>query len=262
MNKYLLFVLEIIISVSSSLEKYISDNAVLLRIVDFDRFVRGLENEMRLILCRHGNTFTPGEPAVWLGADDDPPLTVEGAGQSRRLGDALVGARIVPCAIFCGPLLRMYAFAEILSARMNLDAPPVVDQRLSEIDHGCWNGLSNEEVVERFGGRDFYDWYERNIWPSSGWASAETDFHGAVRRFIHDVGGKYDAEQTVIAITGHGVLKCLGLQMRKKAEAGLPRGWHRVDTGNICDLICGGDRIRAVSWNERPDLALGRALAI
>lgn len=215
---------------------------------------------MRLILCRHGNTFTPGGPAVWLGAHDDPPLTADGTAQARRLGDALAEARIVPSAIYCGPLLRMHRFAEILSVRLDLDDPPIVDACLNEIDHGGWNGLSNEEVVRRFGGQDFYDWYERNIWPSSGWASAEADIHDAIRSFMRRMAGRYSARQVVVSVTGHGVLKCLGRQMQNRMDSGLSRGWHRVNTGNVCDLICDGERVRVASWNREPAHALIRAL--
>ena len=47
---------------------------------------------MRLILSRHGNTFSPGEKAVWVGRRSDLPLVEEGRRQAVRHWARLVSA--------------------------------------------------------------------------------------------------------------------------------------------------------------------------
>ena len=44
---------------------------------------------MDILCARHGNTFAPGQRAVFVGAKEDLPLTEEGETQARDLAIAL-----------------------------------------------------------------------------------------------------------------------------------------------------------------------------
>lgn len=217
----------------------------------------------RLIFVRHGNTFCPNEKAVWLGPLDDLPLVAEGKRQAISLAEALLGSGTKPAAIFCGPLQRMLRFAEILARGLNLGEPPIIDQRLTEIDYGGWRGLSNEEVIERFGECEFFGWYEGNFWPNSAsWNSNERDFNELVRSFVRYVVSEYGVDQTVIAVTSHGVLKCLGESLGQRRAGPHWPSFHRVNTGNFCDLICGQESVHVISWNESPNRMLRGAAMV
>ena len=122
---------------------------------------------MRLIISRHGNTFSHSEKVVWIGGEADPPLVPEGERQASGLGIALRAAKCIPSAAYCSPLQRAHRYAEIALATAGVSRPLIVDRRLNEIDYGSWNGLSNDEVLRRFGPREFFGWYHRSIWPAS-----------------------------------------------------------------------------------------------
>ena len=64
---------------------------------------------MKLVLSRHGNTFSSGEKAVWIGCRSDE-------------------------------------YAEIVAAQLDYSVTPIVDAALTEIDYGDWEGLSTEEI--------------------------------------------------------------------------------------------------------------------
>jgi broad specificity phosphatase PhoE len=50
--------------------------------------------------------------------------------------------------IVCSPLRRAHALAQAIADHHDL--VPVPDERLTEISHGAWEGLSCEQVQERF----------------------------------------------------------------------------------------------------------------
>ncbi|RWH78055.1 histidine phosphatase family protein [Mesorhizobium sp.] len=211
---------------------------------------------MRIILSRHGNTFSTGAKAIWIGGRADPPLVLEGERQAWRLGIALRRARRIPSAVFCSPLRRTNTFAEIALATSGARRSPVPDWRLSEIDYGDWEGLSNIEVVRRFGGRVFFDWYRRSIWPISNWKTDQNVYVDAIDRFLLDLRRCCGSTETILVVTAHGPLKCIGRRLMGGFGDFPAAQLARVDTGNICELEMGDTFLRPVTWNERPDVLL------
>ncbi|WP_353007074.1 histidine phosphatase family protein [Mesorhizobium sp. M0976] len=214
---------------------------------------------MTIIFSRHGNTFSVGTQAIWIGGQADPPLVLEGERQARRLGTALRGARRIPSAAFCSPLRRTSAYAEIVLATAGARRPPVPDSRLSEIDYGDWEGLSNIEVIRRFGARDFFGWYRRSIWPISNWKTEQNVYFDAIDSFLMSLKGLYRPAETVLVVTAHGPLKCIGRRLMGKFGDFSVAQLARVDTGNICELEMGDGFLRPVNWNEPPGALLPSA---
>lgn len=65
---------------------------------------------------------------------------------------AMVGylCRIAPDAVVSSPTLHAVAVAKKLAASIGLE-PAVVNEGWCEVNHGEWEGLRYEEVVQRFG---------------------------------------------------------------------------------------------------------------
>ena len=69
---------------------------------------------MKLILCRHGNTFGPDDTPVWTGSSNDLPLVEKGLEQARLMGEWLKKNNITPTTIYAGHLIRVKKFADII----------------------------------------------------------------------------------------------------------------------------------------------------
>ena len=100
----------------------------------------------RLVLWRHGRTEWNATGRIQ--GQLDPPLDEVGVEQAQAA--SLVLAQLQPAAIVSSDLQRASMTAQALAARV--DMTPTYDERLREIGLGEWEGLSRDEVEERFAG--------------------------------------------------------------------------------------------------------------
>jgi broad specificity phosphatase PhoE len=99
----------------------------------------------RLFLVRHGAT-TATEEGRFSGSTG-VDLSDQGRWQAARLGGRLAPQTID--AIYASPLSRALDTARIIADHCHVE--PVTREELREIGHGRWEGLTREEVEERFG---------------------------------------------------------------------------------------------------------------
>jgi broad specificity phosphatase PhoE len=99
----------------------------------------------RLFLVRHGAT-TATEEGRFSGSTG-AELSDQGRWQAARLGRRLAQQTID--AIYVSPLSRALNTARIIADHCHVE--PVTREELREIGHGRWEGLTREEVEERFG---------------------------------------------------------------------------------------------------------------
>jgi probable phosphoglycerate mutase len=208
---------------------------------------------MELLLARHGNTFGPGDPVVWAGTTNDLPLVEKGVEQAHRLADALKKKGIKPAAIYCGPLQRTKHYAQILVDDLKLPFSPTVDSRLNEIDYGEWTGLSNEEVIARFGEAELKKWDEHCQWPDQGnWGGSPQEVEERVQSFVADLKNKHHPSDTVVIVSSNGKLRYFLKLDAKEFENRIRAGTFKVKTGNICKVVINGDHYTIPYWNEPP----------
>ena len=98
----------------------------------------------RVYLVRHGATdlTAEGRFSGSVGVD----LSDEGRRQASLLGDRLADAGIT--AAYCSPLSRSVDTAAIIGRTCGVE--PVHRDGLREISHGHWEGLTRNEVEDRF----------------------------------------------------------------------------------------------------------------
>jgi broad specificity phosphatase PhoE len=101
---------------------------------------------LTLLLTRHGHT-TRSEPEQYLGQRVVAPLSERGRADAERLAARL---RDVPIdRVISSPLPRAVETASILAGeRVDVER----DDRLMELDYGAWEGLTVDEIEERFPG--------------------------------------------------------------------------------------------------------------
>lgn len=98
----------------------------------------------RVVLLRHGRTDWNAQRRFQGGTD--VALDEVGVGQARAAAEEL--ARLRPVKVLSSDASRARHTADELVLRT--DAELVVDPRLREMDLGAWEGLTRDDVKERF----------------------------------------------------------------------------------------------------------------
>lgn len=104
----------------------------------------GHRTSTQLILARHGQTDYNRDAR--LQGQIDIELNETGREQARSLADAM--ERIRPDVIIASPLSRAHATALAVGERIGV--PVASDERLIERGFGPWEGLTAQEITERW----------------------------------------------------------------------------------------------------------------
>ena len=102
-------------------------------------------NPTRLYLIRHGETDWNVEGRYQ--GQIDSTLSARGRAQTERLAEAL--AAVPFRAVYSSPLSRSRETAQVVAAAHGLAVVPV--DGLREVGMGEWEGLTEQEISERFG---------------------------------------------------------------------------------------------------------------
>jgi len=216
--------------------------------------------QLRLILSRHGNTFAPGDPVVWTGSSNDLSLVDSGKQQAGNLATALGDNAIRLDAIYCGPLKRTRDYAGIVIEQLKLKLEAVVDTRLNEIDYGEWTGLTNEEVIGRFGETEVKAWDKQSKWPvNAGWTGSEQQVMADVQSIAADLIARHKADDTVLLVSSNGRLRYFLSLVQGELERRISTGGFKVKTGNVCELNWRDQSWSMRYWDAKPVEALGQA---
>jgi uncharacterized phosphatase len=97
-----------------------------------------------ILLVRHGETDWNLERRVQ--GHSDTPLNETGRAQAIVLADKLEGKEID--AVYSSDLLRAHETARVVADRRGLDVEAIRDLR--ERNFGTWEGLTDEEIFDRF----------------------------------------------------------------------------------------------------------------
>jgi broad specificity phosphatase PhoE len=114
-----------------------------------------------IVLVRHGETDWNRERRFQGHADTE--LNGSGRAQAAELADTLGDEGL--SAVYTSPLRRASETAGIVAARLGLDVRPL--EALREIHVGDWEGLTIDEVKERYPESASADW-------RAGWPGGET----------------------------------------------------------------------------------------
>ncbi len=205
-----------------------------------------------LLLARHGNTFSPQDKVVWVGANNDVPLVESGIKQADNLAQAICDHDIMPDTIYAGTLKRTASYAQMVANKLNIAVR--LDNRLHEIDYGGWSGLSDQEIKEQFGNNEFDQWQNQGAWPVS-FASSEQETIDQVFSFAEEAIVNQPNKKLALAVTSNGRLKYF-LKL-------LPYLWKdftgtskwKVSTGKVSLLSFTNSGWAMICWNEDPYVA-------
>jgi broad specificity phosphatase PhoE len=203
---------------------------------------------LTLVLTRHGST-PRSEPEQHLGQRIDIELSDAGREAARALARRLAGVDLA--RIVSSPLRRSQETASIVAGERSVGVEP----RLAEMDYGEWEGLTYEQIHERFGD-------VRRLWeadPASlacpGGESGD-DVARRVRSWLEEMIGSTEGpdDREVLAV-GHSstnrVLLCVALGVPVRDY----RRRFRQEPANLTVLRFAGPR------GSRGTLLLGNDVA-
>jgi len=210
-----------------------------------------MSGRVELYFARHGDTFAPGQKVVWAGSRNDLPLAPRGIEQAHALGAALARCGIAPRRVLTGPLERTRAFAKHALESMGSSVVPSIDNRLDEIDYGGWSGLTNGEVIERFGKRELELWNALSIWPKeAGWGSSEAVVRNEVHALVHELVAA--EESPVLLVSSNGRLRYVLTLIERELERRVRDQTFKIKTGNLACLAWDGGRFTLPFWDIEP----------
>jgi phosphoserine phosphatase len=152
----------------------------------------------RIILVRHGQT--EWNRVERFRGRADVPLNETGLAQAEATG-LRIRAKWQPGAVYSSPLSRAVKTAEAIGK--HFDLPVEIHPGLVDIDYGEWQGLTPEEVRERWPA-ELDAWYhqpDQAIIPG-GETLAQLRMRGM--RTLNDLTARH-AEQTIVFV-GHTVI--------------------------------------------------------
>lgn len=197
----------------------------------------------RLYLVRHGET--DGNAQGRTQGRRDVPLNTTGRAQAAAVGAVVAGH--VPAAVYASTSSRAKETAAAIAAPLHLDV--IADERLSEVDHGDLDGMTGEEMRERYAGF-IEQWREEegiDVQIPGGESLRE-----AQRRMVavvEEIVARHRGEG--VAIVSHN----LALRTLLCHALGVPlAAWRRfrIDLASLSIVeVRDGDRWAVVGLNER-----------
>jgi probable phosphoglycerate mutase len=153
----------------------------------------------RLVLWRHGQTAWNLEGR--FQGTTDIPLTETGVAQARRAARLLAGLQ--PDAIVSSDLQRAAATAAELAAITDLGI--TYDEGLRETFAGVWQGLTHQEINERFG--DQYAAWRRGEPIRRGGGELETEVADRVAPVVLRAAEKLPDSGTLVVVSHGGAIR-------------------------------------------------------
>lgn len=203
----------------------------------------------RLVIVRHGNTFSKGQTPLRVGARTDLPLVETERG--TNVGKYLRMRTIIPDVVFTAPLKRTMETARLAIASLDKDIKLIIDERFREIDYGPDEGKTEEEVVARIGQKAIEEWDRAGIVPD-GWSVSVDEIIKEWKKFAKEIEAQYK-NKTVMVVSSNGIIRfapyLTGDFDRFSEEFNI-----KVGTGSVCVLEKDEDDKfwRVVEWGTKP----------
>ncbi|POX39084.1 hypothetical protein C3486_20060 [Streptomyces sp. Ru73] len=204
----------------------------------------------KIVLWRHGQTAWNLERRFQGSTDID--LTEAGIEQARRAARLL--AALKPDAIIASDLKRAVRTAGELAAVTHLDV--TYDEALRETYAGAWQGLTHEEIVERYG--EQYAAWKRGEPVRRGGGELETEVADRAAPVVRLAADKLPDGGTLVVVSHGGTIRTtigrlLGLE---------PHHWEGLGgLSNCCWSVLGegarGWRLMEHNAGTLPEPVLG-----
>jgi len=158
---------------------------------------------LRLLLARHGLTSANQEHR-YIGSSD-PSLSDEGLAQATSLAARLADEGLT--AIYSSPQYRARETAAAVARACGLAVQ--VEPNLREIDFGCWEGLTQAEIMTRHPGQMLAWENDPNAEPAAHGGESLARLAGRARVVYRGILGSHGNGEVVLVVAHGGVLQAL-----------------------------------------------------
>lgn len=203
----------------------------------------------RLLIARHGNTFTKEQTPTRVGARTDLPLTESERG--INLGLYLKQVGFVPDVVFAAPLKRTLQTACLALGAMQQKVPVQIENTFTEIDYGPDENKTEEEVIARLGQEALDQWNRLAIVPQ-GWLVDPKQIIENWKTFAQKIEKQYP-DKTVLVVSSNGIIR-FAPYLTGDFDSFSKQHDIKVGTGNVCVFEKNekDSNWTCVSWNIKP----------
>jgi probable phosphoglycerate mutase len=195
----------------------------------------------RLIIVRHGNTFSPGDVVTRVGGRTDLPLSPSGLDQAKALG-VHFARDFAFASAHSSPLKRTWRTASIILDFQNAAPELETGHWLREIDYGPDENRPEAEVLARIG-QGALDAWEQDFTPPPGWRIDPAAVIGNWQQLFSSL-AKQPGDHLVV--TSNGIARFALSAANATGQTGkLPTGGY-----GVIDLEDGATRV--MTWGRRP----------
>ncbi|WP_070971730.1 histidine phosphatase family protein [Vibrio sonorensis] len=160
----------------------------------------------RVIVVRHGNTFSKGDTLLRVGKQTDLDLVEEEKG--NRAGMYLKAHGYQVDHIYMGPLKRHIQTAEQMNRHLNVATSDTsIDERFNELDYGRHDGMPEKQVVEELGEEALKKWDQQATVPAQ-WVVDVEAIKQDWQDFLQEVASKHQ-EKDVLVVSSNGLIRFL-----------------------------------------------------
>ncbi len=203
----------------------------------------------RIIIARHGNTFTKDQTPTRVGGRTDLDLVESERG--TNLGLYLKKFDLVPDMVYAAPLKRTTKTAKLAIEAIGKDIPFELDDSFVEIDYGPDENKTEDEVIARIGQEAIDKWNESAIVPD-GWKVSVEGIIDAWNNFAAKVEKKFK-NKTVMVVSSNGIIR-FAPYLTGDFEGFCLEHDIKVGTGNVCvfEKEEGDKHWKCTAWNIKP----------
>jgi len=205
---------------------------------------------MEIYLVRHGETESNKEKRYrgWT----ESPLSPKGIRQAEDVGFFLAGQNID--GLHCSDLQRAVNTARVIGAGSGLK--PAVTPLLREINFGCWEGLTYDQI-EASCGDAIRLWHDDPFQKSAPGGETLTEVFERMQKFLEQLANEAVDGQRIAAVSHGGSIRAL---LYKALDIGKNCFWDlKIDNASVSLIRKEGDRYKVVYYNRTDYLEAGKS---
>ena len=203
----------------------------------------------RILIARHGNTFTKDQTPTRVGRHTDLPLVEKEL--SYNLGKYLKACDLLPEAIFAAPLKRTMQTANLALEEMQQDITVQPYPQFLEIDYGPDENKPEIEVELRLGKQAIADWDSKALVPD-GWLVDPAQCIQTWLDFASMVETNY-YNKTVMVVSSNGIIR-FAPYITQNFDKFIATHNIKVATGSLCifEKSQQDKNWNCIDWNIKP----------
>lgn len=153
----------------------------------------------KLILIRHGETVWNQERRYQ--GQQDSSLSPLGISQAQKVGKYLAEEKIA--AIYSSDLARANITAQSIAKHHGIN--PILDKRLREMSFGVWEGLTRDEIIEKYPDL-FYARYQNSLETKIPGGELPQEVIVRFQEFLNEIVPKHK-DETIVIVSHGGTLR-------------------------------------------------------